>query len=38
MRNLFNVSARKVGGLHFLKIGRFNFSFSVSRSYRPFDA
>ncbi len=27
----FNVSARKVGGIRFLKLGRFNLSFSVSK-------
>lgn len=32
---VFNISARKVGGLRFLKIGRFTFMFCVSRRYRP---
>lgn len=32
---VFNVSCRKVGGITFLKIGRFNVSFSISREYKP---
>jgi len=28
---MFNFSRRKVGGIWFIKIGRFNLSFSVSR-------
>lgn len=35
---MFNVSYRKVGGLRFLKVGRFCFSFCVSRQYRAFNA
>ena len=35
MGNIFNISMRKVGGIRFLKIGRFCFSFCVTRSYRP---
>jgi hypothetical protein len=31
---MFNISYRKVGGLRFLKLGRLNFSFSISREYR----
>ena len=31
----FNVSCRKVGGVRFLKVGRFFFSFGLSSSYRP---
>ena len=32
---MFNLSTRKVGGIRFLKIGRFTLAFSVSRAYRP---
>ena len=28
---IFNVSRRKVGGIWFVKLGRINLSFSVSR-------
>jgi len=35
MNNVFNVSCRKVGGITFLKVGRFNVSWSVSKYYRP---
>lgn len=38
MNSVFNVSCRKVGGITFLKIGRFNVSFSISRAYRPIGA
>lgn len=31
---MFNISYRKVGGIRFLKIGRFFFSFGVSNQYR----
>lgn len=30
MANLLNISSRKVGGIRFIQIGRFNFSYSVS--------
>lgn len=33
--NILNISTRKVGGLRFVKIGRFCFSFCISRYYRP---
>ena len=33
---LFNISTRLVGGIRFLKIGRFCFSFCVTREYRSF--
>ena len=33
---MFNISTRKVGGLRFLKIGRFCFSFCVTREYKGF--
>jgi len=33
---LFNISTRLVGGIRFLKIGRFCFSFCVTRTYRSF--
>jgi hypothetical protein len=32
--HFWNVSFRKVGGLHFLKIGRFCVSFCVTAEYR----
>lgn len=32
MAHLINASARKVGGIHFLKLGRINLSFSVSKA------
>jgi hypothetical protein len=35
MAKIFNISTRKVGGIRFLKIGRFCFSFCVTREYRP---
>lgn len=28
--NIFNVSLKKIGGIKFLKVGRFTLSFSVS--------
>jgi len=31
---MFNVSFRRVGGLKFLKVGRFTFMFCVAREYR----
>lgn len=31
----FNISTRKVGGLRFIKLGRFTFMFCLSREYRP---
>jgi hypothetical protein len=31
----FNVSTRRVGGVRFLKLGRFCFSFCVTREFRP---
>ena len=31
----FNVSFRTVGGIRFLKVGRFFFTFGLSSSYRP---
>lgn len=34
----FNISARRVGGIRFLKVGRLTFAFSVSRAYRPIGA
>ena len=33
MAPIFNVSYRKVGGLHFVRIGRFGFSFYISRAF-----
>jgi hypothetical protein len=32
---MFNISYRKVGGLHFLKVGRFGISFYISNEFRP---
>lgn len=31
---MINFSTRKVGGLRFVKLGRFTFMFCLSRSYR----
>ncbi|MDQ5916739.1 MAG: hypothetical protein QG584_2633 [Pseudomonadota bacterium] len=33
--NILNISTRKIGGLRFVKIGRFCFSFCITRQYRP---
>jgi hypothetical protein len=30
-----NISTRRVGGLRFIKIGRFTLMFCASREYRP---
>jgi len=35
MFNWLNISTRRVGGLRFVKFGRFTISFSMSREYRP---
>lgn len=35
MADIFNISFRRVGGLRFLKIGRFCVSFCVTATYRP---
>ena len=35
MRDAFNVSMRRVGGLTFIKVGRFTFMVCLSREYRP---
>lgn len=35
---MFNISWRLVGGLRFLKIGRFTFMFCISREFRPIGA
>lgn len=32
---VFNFSCRKVGGLRFLKLGRFCFMFCLTREYKP---
>jgi len=32
---ILNVSTRRIGGLRYLKIGRFCLSFCVTREYRP---
>lgn len=34
-RSIINADYRKVGAIHFIKIGRLTFSFCLSRSYRP---
>jgi hypothetical protein len=31
---MWNISIRKVGGLRFLKVGRFCLSFCITREYR----
>jgi hypothetical protein len=31
---MFNISTAKIGGIRFLKIGRFCFSFCVTHEYR----
>lgn len=36
MSNIFNISSRKVGGIRFLKIGRFCFSFCLTQEYKAF--
>lgn len=33
--SFFNVSFRKVGGVRFLKVGRFFFAFGLASTYRP---
>ena len=33
---MFNICTTRVGGLRFLKVGRFCFSFCVTREYRRF--
>ena len=35
MQRVFNFSYRKVGGLHFIKLGRLGCSFYVSRALTP---
>jgi hypothetical protein len=35
---MFNISYRKVGGLRFLKIGRFTLMFCQSAEYKPLKA
>jgi hypothetical protein len=35
---MFNISTRKVGAIRFVKIGRFCFSFCISKQYRPIGA
>lgn len=34
MRKIFNVSCRRVGGMWWLKIGRFTFAFTIARRYK----
>lgn len=33
--NIFNVSTRLVGGIRFIKLGRFCFGFCLTREYKP---
>lgn len=32
--SIFNFCTRRIGGIRFIKLGRFNLSFSISREYR----
>jgi hypothetical protein len=32
---MLNISYRKVGGLHFIKLGRLTFMLCLSKAYRP---
>jgi hypothetical protein len=32
---MFNICTRRIGGIRFVKIGRFCFSFCLTREYRP---
>jgi hypothetical protein len=34
MASIFNVSAKRVGGIFFLKVGRLCFSFCLTAEYR----
>lgn len=34
MLTIFNISTRRIGGLRFVKVGRFCFSFCITRQYR----
>lgn len=34
----FNISTRRVGGIRFVRLGRFCFSFCVCRAYRDLNA
>lgn len=33
--SFFNFSTKKVGGLRFVKLGRFCFSFCITKEFRP---
>lgn len=33
---MFNFSTVRIGGIRFIKLGRFCFSFCVTRDYKPF--
>jgi hypothetical protein len=35
LKGCINASTRKVGGLRFVKLGRFTLMFCISREYRP---
>jgi hypothetical protein len=35
MKSPINFSCRKVGGLRFIKLGRFTFMFCISKQYKP---
>jgi hypothetical protein len=32
---MWNISAKKVGGIRFIKVGRLCFSICVTRQYKP---
>ena len=32
---MINFSCRKVGGLRFIKLGRFTFMWTISKEYKP---
>lgn len=34
---MLNVATKRVGGIRFIKIGRFCFSYCISNSFRPFN-
>lgn len=38
MTGLLNISTRRVGGITFVKVGRFCFSFCITRTYRAMEA
>ena len=38
MTGLFNISVTRVGGLMWVKVGRFTMAFAISREFRPVGA